>query len=195
MIPMLIFFSFKQFMEGIGDTHTAMKITIGANIVNIGLNFLLIYGMFGFPALGVLGAGYATLISRILMPIIFVCVFYKKMALKRYFYFFHEKNFYIESIKNLFKVGLPIGTQILVEQMAFAFTAIMAGWLGAITLASHQVAMNISTLIFMILCGLSAGTTIRVSHQFGVGNIKDMRHAAHASYHLTIFSIDRKSVV
>ncbi|MEG1905731.1 MAG: MATE family efflux transporter, partial [Bacteroidales bacterium] len=86
-------------------------------------------------------------------------------------------------------VGLPIGTQILVEQLAFSFTAVMVGWLGAASLASHQVAMNISFLVFMILSGLSAATTIRVSHQFGRGSIADMRKAAHASYQLTTVAV------
>ncbi|MEG1616318.1 MAG: MATE family efflux transporter [Bacteroidales bacterium] len=189
MIPLMIFLSFKQFMEGIGDTRTAMIITIGANVVNIGLNYLLIYGKFGAPALGVEGAAYATLVSRILMPIAFLLVFLKRTSLRRYFKFFCRENFSMKHLKELTKVGLPIGTQILVEQLAFSFTAVMVGWLGAASLASHQVAMNMSFMVFMILSGLSAATTIRVSHQFGRGAIEDMRKAAHASYHLTILSV------
>ena len=189
MIPLLIFLSFKQFMEGIGDTRTAMIITIGANVVNIGLNYLLIYGNFGAPALGVAGAAYATLISRILMPIAFLFVFLKRSSLRRYFLFFCRTHFSKVHLKELTKVGLPIGTQILVEQLAFSFTAVMVGWLGAASLASHQVAMNISFMVFMILSGLSAATTIRVSHQFGRGAIEDMRKAAHASYQLTTVAV------
>ncbi len=189
LIPMLIFYSFKQFMEGIGNTRVAMLITIGSNVVNIALNYVLIYGKLGFPELGVSGAAYATLIARILMPIAFILVFMKRDSLRRYFSFFNRASFSYASVKNLFNVGMPIGGQILVEQIAFGFTTIMAGWLGAVTLASHQIAMNISTMVFMILCGLSAGTTIRVSHQFGEGKIEDMRRAAHASYHLTFFSV------
>ena len=189
LVPMLVFFSFKQFMEGIGNTRVAMTITIAANILNIALNYVLIYGKFGFPELGVLGAAYSTLIARILMPVAFIVVFFTKKSLKSYFSYFNRNSFSVESVKKLFNVGMPIGGQILVEQIAFGFTTIMAGWLGAVTLASHQIAMNISTMVFMILCGLSAGTTIRVSHQFGKGNIEDMRKAAIASYHLTIFSV------
>lgn len=189
MIPALIFLSFKQFMEGLGDTRTAMIITIGANVVNIGLNYLLIYGEFGAPELGVAGAAYATLVARILMPLSFLVVFLRRPSLRRYFKFFCKENFSLTHLKELTRVGLPIGTQILVEQLAFSFTAVMVGWLGAASLASHQVAMNISFLVFMILSGLSAATTIRVSHQFGRGAIGDMRKAAHASYHLTTVSV------
>ncbi|MGL4293767.1 MAG: MATE family efflux transporter [Bacteroidales bacterium] len=189
MIPLLLFLSFKQFMEGIGDTRTAMIITIGANLINIGLNYVLIYGNFGAPALGVSGAAYATLVSRILMPFAFLFVFMKRSSLRRYFLFFCRENFSKARLKELSKVGLPIGTQIFVEQIAFSFTAVMVGWLGAASLASHQVAMNISFLVFMILSGLSSATTIRVSHQFGRDNIEEMRKAAHASYHLTLFTV------
>lgn len=189
MIPLLIFLSFKQFMEGLGDTRTAMIITIGANVINIGLNYLFIYGKFGAPALGVEGAAYATLISRILMPIAFLLVFLKRTSLRRYFSFFCRDNFSRQHFMELTKVGLPIGGQILVEQLAFSFTAVMVGWLGAASLASHQVAMNISFLVFMILSGLSAATTIRVSHQFGHRAIGDMRKAAHASYQLTTVAV------
>ena len=189
MIPTLLFLTFKQFMEGLGDTRTAMIITIGANLLNILLNYVLIYGHFGAPALGVEGAAYATLASRILMPILFFASFIKKSSLRRYFVFFHKSHFSKLSMLKLLKVGFPIGAQILVEQIAFSFTAVMVGWLGAASLASHQVAMNISFLVFMILSGLSAATTIRVSHQFGKNNIQDMRKAAHASYHLTLFSV------
>ena len=189
LIPMLVFFSFKQFMEGIGNTRVAMIRTMVTNVINIALNYVLIYGKFGFPERGVLGAAYATLIARILMPLAFIAVFLKRNSLKRYLLFFNKASFSFSSVKNLFNVGMPIGGQILVEQIAFGFTTIMAGWLGAITLASHQIAMNISTMVFMILCGLSAGTTIRVSHQYGLGKIEDMQKAAVASYHLTIFSV------
>lgn len=195
MIPLLIFLSFKQFMEGIGDTRTAMIITIGANVINIGLNYMLIYGNLGAPALGVSGAAYATLVSRILMPIAFLVVFLKRSSLRRYFLFFCRTHFSIARLKELTKVGLPIGTQILVEQLAFSFTAVMVGWLGAASLASHQVAMNISFLVFMILSGLSAATTIRVSHQFGRGAIADMRKAAHASYQLTTVAVTLAAIL
>lgn len=189
MIPLMLFLSFKQFMEGLGDTRIAMIITIGANVINIVLNYLWIYGEYGFPALGVQGAAYATLVSRMLMPVAFLFVFLWRSSLRRYFKFFTRASFSRKHFDDLSKVGLPIGGQIFVEQLAFSFTAIMVGWLGAASLASHQVAMNISFMVFMILSGLSAATTIRVSHQLGSKSYREMRKAAHASYHLTLFAV------
>lgn len=189
MFPLMIFLSFKQFMEGIGNTRTAMVITILANLINIGLNYLWIYGKMGFQEYGVAGAAYATLVSRVLMPVFFLFVFLQDKSLRYFFSQFRMKIFSVKKMIEVTKVGLPIGTQILVEQMAFSFTAVMVGWLGAVALASHQIAMNMSYMIFMILGGLSAGTTIRVSHQLGVKAYGDMRKAAFASFHLTIGTV------
>ena len=104
LIPMLVFFSFKQFMEGIGNTRVAMIITIVTNVINIALNYVLIYGKFGFPELGVLGAAYATLIARILMTLAFLAVFLKRNSLKRYLLFFNKASLSFFSVKNLFNV-------------------------------------------------------------------------------------------
>ncbi|MGL5786632.1 MAG: MATE family efflux transporter [Bacteroidales bacterium] len=189
MFPLMIFLSFKQFMEGLGNTSIAMAITILANVINIGLNYLWIYGKFGFQEYGVAGAAYATLVSRVLMPVFFLLIFVFRKSLRHYFSEFSMKTFSVRKMVEVTKVGLPIGTQILVEQMAFSFTAVMVGWLGAVALASHQIAMNMSYMIFMILGGLSAGTTIRVSHQLGQKAYGPMRKAAFASFHLTMLTV------
>ncbi|MGL5228819.1 MAG: MATE family efflux transporter [Bacteroidales bacterium] len=186
MFPLMLFLAFKQFMEGIGNTRIAMMITIVANLINIGLNYLWIYGKMGFPELGVNGAAYATLVSRVLMPIFFFVIFLNRKGLRSYLSQFGWEKFSMKKVTEITKVGLPIGTQVLVEQMAFSFTAVMVGWLGAVALASHQIAMNMSYMIFMILSGLSAGTTIRVSHQLGNKSYHNMRKAAFASFHLTM---------
>lgn len=189
MLPLMLFLVFKQFLEGMGDTRTAMNITIGTNVVNIFLNWVFIYGNLGAPALGVQGAALATLISRIAMPLLFVIAFLQRDTLRHYLGLLRGTDFSWSRIKAIADVGVPIGTQIFVEQLAFSLTAVMVGWLGAVALASHQVAMNISFFCFMILSGLSAGTTIRVSHQFGLGSFRPMRKAAFASFHLTLLTV------
>ncbi|MGL5013693.1 MAG: MATE family efflux transporter [Bacteroidales bacterium] len=189
MLPLMIFLVFKQFLEGMGNTKMAMNITIGTNVLNIILNWVFIYGNLGAPAMGVQGAATATLIARILMPIIFVAIFIKREELRSYLQLLKGRGYSVESILSIAKVGVPIGTQIFVEQIAFSLTAVMVGWLGAVALASHQVAMNISFFCFMILSGLGAGTTVRVSHQYGLGAFRPMRKAAFASFHLTIFTV------
>ena len=182
----LLFQSFRQFLEGIGNTKYAMVITLVGNILNIFLNWVLIFGKLGCPMLGVAGAAYATLIARILMSIAFVVLFFVKRPLIRYFYFFGKKSFSRREIKGLAYMGIPIGSQMLLETLGMSLSSIMVGWFGAVALASHQIAMNLSSLTFMISSGLASATTIRVSHQIGVKDFKSMRKAGIASTHLSL---------
>ncbi|MGL5562371.1 MAG: MATE family efflux transporter [Tannerellaceae bacterium] len=188
LIPFLFFCILKQFMEGVGNTRIAMNITIIANVINIVFNYLLIYGKFGFPFMGVAGAGVATLISRILMPILFMMAIWRNTHFKRYFYFFSMKRFNKQSVSELVRIGFPIGGQMLIEVSAFAFSSIMMGWMGAVALASHQIALNISHLTFMAVVGIASATTIRVSHQLGERNPIGLRKAGIASLHLGLLT-------
>ncbi len=184
--PFLLFQAFRQFMEGIGDTKKAMYITIVANLINIGLNYVLIFGKMGFPAYGIIGAGIATLISRMLMPVFYLIIFKWESSLWRYFYFFKWEVFSLRKIKLLCSIGLPIGFQMLVETTTFSLSTIMVGWFGAVSLASHQIAGTISSLTFMLVAGIASATTIRVSHQLGVRDYHSLRKAGFASMHLVI---------
>ena len=183
-LPFLWFFTFKQFAEGLGDTINAMLITIGANLVNILFNYLLIFGHWGFEAYGLNGAGYATLIARIAMPLAFIVVLQKRHRFRKYWLLARASEWDMMKIKKLFKVGSPISMQMLLEVIAFSFTAIMAGWLGVVPLAAHQIAIGLATVSFMIVTGVSSGTTIRVSHQYSVGDFSGVKKATFASLHL-----------
>lgn len=185
--PVFLFQAFKQFMEGVGNTKIAMVITLVANALNILLNYLFIFGKFGFPNMGVEGAGVATFVARMSMPLMFYAVFVYRRSLFRYFRFFKVKVFSLSELYGLGKMGFPIGFQMLVESSTFSLSAVIVGWFGAVSLASHQVAMNLSSLTFMIVSGISAATTIRVSHQLGMGDYVSMRKAGFASMHLCAF--------
>lgn len=187
LFPLMIFQAFKQFMEGVGDTEKAMLITIVSNVLNIVLNYLLIFGAFGFPKLGVDGAGWATFISRLMMPFMFLFVFWKNKSLFRYFYFFAPKVFNKSRLLLLGGVGLPIGLQMLIEGFTFSMSAVMVGWFGSEMLSGHQIAWNISSMTFMVTCGISSATTIRVSHQLGVKDYLSLQKAGFASMHLSAF--------
>lgn len=186
LFPFLIFCFFKQFLEGLGSTKHAMIITIICNIVNIVLNYFLIFGTYGFPKWGIIGAGVATLVSRVLMPIMFLIIIRKKTDWWMFFNRFGKKVFSFKVLRELHSLGLPIAGQMVLEISAFAFSAIMVGWLGAVPLASHQIAQNISTIAFMVVLGISTATTIRVSHQLGLRDFKALRMAASASIHLCL---------
>jgi MATE family multidrug resistance protein len=183
-LPFLWFFTFKQFAEGLGDTLNAMIITLGANVLNIILNYALIFGHWGFEAYGLNGAGYATFIARYAMPVAFIIVLGRHSKFKEYWKIALHSALHKSLIRKLLKVGSPISMQMLLEVFAFSFTAIMAGWLGVVPLAAHQIAIGLATVSFMVVTGISSGTTIRVSHQFSRKDFLGLRRATFASLQL-----------
>jgi len=183
-LPFLWFFTFKQFAEGLGDTMHAMVITLGANLVNILLNYVLIFGHWGFDSYGLNGAGIATLIARLAMPTAFFFVLRHRKSFRKYWIYTLKSSLDWVSARKLIKVGSPISMQMLLEVVAFSLTAIMAGWLGVIPLAAHQIAIGLASVTFMIVTGISSGTTIRVSHQYSQGDFFGLKRAAYASIHL-----------
>lgn len=186
LLPFLLFFTFKQFSEGLGNTKVAMYITLFVNVVNVVLNYLLIFGHWGFPALGLNGAGVSTLIARILMPIIFFGFYLQNDRFRRYLIWFRYAKTQTLMIREIISVGWPIGIQMLLEVTAFAMSCVMAGWIGEVPLAAHQIALGLSSVAYMIVSGIGSGTTIRVSHQYSAGNFYEMRMAANASIHLVL---------
>lgn len=179
-LPYFIFLAFKQFMEGVGNTRVAMVITIIANVLNIFLNYLLIYGKMGAPEMGIVGAGVATLISRIAMPILFIAYIATRNPYKRFLAFFKTQNFTFRKHKQLLEVGLPISGQMVIEFFALSVTTIMMGWLSTEALAANQVVLSMVHFTFMIATGISGASTILVSHQYGQKNFQEMRHYAFA---------------
>ncbi len=184
--PFMLFFTLKQFFEGIANTKVAMKITLIANVVNIVVNYTLIYGKLGFPVMGLNGAGTGTLVSRIIMPLLFAVTIMRNKEYKHYFTLAHKIAIYKKHLVSLLKLGLPIGLQLIVEVLSFAIGAVMMGWLGEIPLAAHQVAMGLASFTYMISLGVSQANTIRVSHQIGMKDYISMRRAAYASTHLVL---------
>lgn len=182
--PFLWFFTLKQFAEGLGNTLNAMLITIAANVLNIVLNYMLIFGHWGVDAYGVNGAGYATLIARIAMPLAFIVIMRYRNFYWRYWIYAWKSTVELATMIKLVKVGIPISVQVLLEVLAFALTAIMAGWIGVVPLAAHQVAIGLASVTFMIVSGVSSATTIRVSHQFSKNDFIGIKRATNASIHL-----------
>ncbi len=184
ILPFIIFFTIRNFSEGIGITKYAMYITVFANMLNILLNWLLIFGKCGMPQMGVAGAALATLLSRILMLISFAILIFTVRDY-RDFTNLLEKRFYDKKkIKELLGTSFPIAVQGLIEVTAFSLSGIMVGWFGKIPLAAHQVAMTMSTFSFMIAQGIGAAATIRVSHQLGEKDYPATRKAGFAAMHM-----------
>ena len=170
IFPYMIFLSFKQFMDGVGNTRIAMIITIGVNILNIILNYILIYGKFGFPEYGMEGAAIATFVARFLMPIVFF-IYMRKVSFYRSFLKFFAWNRMSKKVNaSLLNMGLPIAFQIVIEFAALSMTAIMMGWIGTTAIAANQIVFTTISLFFVVTNGLSAAVTIRVSHNYANKN-------------------------
>ena len=187
IVPFLFFTFFKQFLEGLGNTSVAMVITLVMNGLNIFLNWLFIYGNWGCPELGATGAGIGSLVARIGMPICFFVVMYFRREWKEYMTSMRWSKFKASVIKELTKIGFPIGVQTLMETIAFTAAFIFIGWISKEALAAHQIANQICDMTFMVILGIGSATTIRVSHQLGANNLHGVRMASNASIHLVLF--------
>ena len=162
--------SFRQFVEGIMDASISMWILTIGNVLNIVGNYTLIYGKLGLPELGLFGAGISTLLSRILMLVLFVTVFVRRNSYVTFKKGFLAMKIKKEYWKKLNLIGWPIAFQQGIEAATFCITTIMIGWIGGLELAAHQVAIAISTVSFTIYLGLGSAVAIRTSVYKGHNN-------------------------
>ena len=182
MVPFMYYMSLKQFAEGVTLTMPAMWAGLAGNIINIILNYLLIYGEFGFPRWELFGAGVATTISRSLMAVFLFLILSRDKRVQKYLRAAKRLKIRRESIVNLLKIGVPIGFQFVLEVSAFVAGTIMMGWLGVYPLAAHQIAISLSALAFLAATGIATAATIRVSNFLGNEKYHKMRDAGNSAY-------------
>ena len=175
-------------LRSIGVVRIGYMISGSTLVINVCLNYLLIYGKCGFPEMGAAGAGLATLISRICMPLMMLAYFLRDVSFRRYLRFFTWAAQGWRRIRQLLSVGLPISVQMVLEVSAFALSSIMMGWIGAVELAAHQIVVTFGNFAFMAMVGISSATTILVSHRFGRGDLDGLTRAATASCHLALMT-------
>ena len=196
-LPFVVLFNaFKQFADGITDTRMPMWLLIIGNTLNIIGNYVLIYGEFGFPELGLIGAGLSTLFSRILMVVAFAYIFFFTKRYEQYRSGFFRLPLTKKFVSHLNKLGWPVGIQMGLETASFSLSAVMVGWLGHDALAAHQIVITVSTATFMVYYGMGAAVAVRVSNYKSNDDIKNIRKTASAGFHLTlIISIVLSSIV
>lgn len=180
------FNTFKQFFDGIGHTKTSMYIMIAGNILNIGGNYLLIYGPGPMPELGLLGAGISTMASRIIMFFAAAAIFLFAKKYKTYSSAMRNSRFSKELYRTIDKQSWPVALQMGMESSAFALTGVMAGWLGTTALATHQIMITISQLFFMVYYGITSAVSVRVSYYIGQNDVKQLRDVAAAGLHIVL---------
>ena len=178
LIPLIIFQGFKQFSDGLSLTKHAMYATIVGNLINIGLNYILIFGKLGFPKMGIVGAGVGTLVSRLAMIAIIWTLL--KNDKKASAFVTHIRLFILDStmLKKIINLGLPSAMQMFFEVAIFTSAIWLSGLLGKNAQAANQIALNLSSMTFMIAMGLSVTAMIRVGNQKGLRNYEELQRIA-----------------
>ena len=178
MIPLMFFQGLKQFCDGLSLTKYAMKAALMANVINVFFNYMLIYGIWIFPELGIEGAAYGTLFSRFAMVLFIIVIIRAKPFLAPYFKSFSFSEIKRSVLKRVYSLGYPTALQMLFEVGIFASGVLIAGALGTNTQAANQIALNLSSMTFMIAVGLGVTATVRVGNQKGLKNYKELRRIA-----------------
>lgn len=185
-LPLLLYFAFRRYMQGMNIVKPIMIVLVTANAVNLAGNYVLIYGHLGMPAMGVAGSGWATCISRVYMA---VCLF----GYIVYYDWRHKTNlhkadfaFDIERIRELLRLGLPAASQMSIEIGIFTLATIVIGRLQPAALAAHQIALNVSSVTYMVPLGISSAAAVRVGQAIGR---RDPHAAARAGWAALILGV------
>jgi MATE family multidrug resistance protein len=185
LIPLIIFQALKQFSDGLSNTKYPMYATILANVINIVLNYLLIFGSFGFPKLGIVGAAIGTLFSRIIMVYFLWMIFKSKDKFRPYITNFNFKKIEQKISAKLFNLGFPSALQMFFEVGIFTAAIWLSGVLGKNPQAANQIALNLSSMTFMVGIGLSVAAMVRVGNQKGLNDFISLRRIAFSIFFLT----------
>ncbi|MEN8191982.1 MAG: MATE family efflux transporter [Bacteroidota bacterium] len=181
IVPFMMFQSYKQFVEGLSLTKPPMVILIVANVVNVFGNWVFIFGNLGMPELGLDGAGYATLSTRIFIAIVIFLYVRASKKIKPYDPTLRFRSINWSIIKKIIDLGIPGGFQMFFEVGGFAFAAVMIGWIGANELAAHQIAINLASITFMVALGLSIASTIRIGNFLGKKDLNGIKNAGYSA--------------
>jgi len=186
MIPLMIFQGLKQFTDGLSETKYAMYATILTNIVNVLLNFALIYGLWIFPRLEIVGAALGTLFSRIVMVVFLFVVLMKKEKFAIYMKRLQIHELKKKVFKKIIGLGFPTALQMLFEVGLFTASVLLAGTLGAFPQAANQIALKLASTTFMIAVGIGVASTVRVGNQKGLKNYVELRRIAFSNFLLIL---------
>ena len=182
LVPLIVFQAFKQFSDGLSLTKYPMYATIVANLLNVAINYVLIFGKFGFPEMGIVGAAVGTLVSRFVMVAYLWWLLAKREKSKAYvtnIKIFQLKKHPLRKLSNL---GLPSAMQMFFEVGIFTAAIWLSGTLGANAQAANQIALNLSSMTFMVATGLSVAAMVRVGNQKGLNDFKALKRIAESIF-------------
>ena len=184
LVPLIIFQAFKQFGDGMSMTKYPMYATILANVSNVGINYVLIFGKFGFPEMGIVGAAIGTLVSRFVMLFYLWFLLSKSKISKAYVTSIKLFELTKQALKKLFNLGVPSAMQMFFEVSIFTAAIWLSGTLGANAQAANQIALNLSSMTFMVAMGLSVAAMIRVGNQKGLKDYVNLKRIAESIFFL-----------
>ncbi|NNG11513.1 MAG: MATE family efflux transporter, partial [Arenibacter sp.] len=186
LVPLIMFQAFKQFSEGLSQTKYPMYATIIANALNIILNYLLIFGTFGFPKMGIIGAAIGTLVSRVVMLLFLWYLLNKKKKFHFYVTGFNFRKLERRVVNKIISLGFPSALQMFFEVAIFTAAIWLSGVLGKNPQAANQIALNLSSMTFMFGMGLGVAAMIRVGNQKGLKKYTELRRIAQSIFFLTL---------
>ena len=186
LIPVIIFQGYKQFADGLSQTKYSMYAIYLANIVHVFFNYVLIYGVWGFPKLGILGAALGTVISRIMMLVFMHYILQKNEAFKRYFKDFSFQEIRKSILNKIINLGFPSAMQMLFEVTLFTAAIWLSGSIGKNSQAANQIALIMASTTFMFAMGFSVTAMIRLSSLKGVKDYKNLIITARSIFLLTV---------
>ena len=185
----------RQYFDGTGQVAVPMWITIIANVQNVVFNYLLIFGAFGFPEMGLNGAGVSTLASRITMAVATLCVMAFHRRYRADFRLMTAARRSVATMKRIISSSWPIALQSGLETAYFSIAGVMLGWIGAIALASYQVVMIAGMIGFMVYESFASATCIRIAHHYGLGEYRQAGAAAHSGFAIILFFAAVASII
>ena len=186
LVPLIIYQGYKQFADGLSMTKVSMYAIVMANILHVIINYCLIYGVWIFPKMGIIGAALGTVISRIAMVVFMHIILSRKEQLKQYFHDFSFDEIKKEMIKKIVNLGLPSAMQMLFEVVLFTAGIWLCGNIGKTSQAANQIALSLASMTFMVAMGLSVVSMIRISNQKGLSDYKQLVIVARSIFLLAI---------
>lgn len=186
LVPLIIYQGYKQFADGLSMTKVSMYAIVMANVLHVMINYCLIYGVWFFPRMGIIGAALGTVISRIAMVVFMHLILSRKEQLKQYFHEFSFDEIKKETIKKIVGLGLPSAMQMLFEVVLFTAGIWLCGNIGKTSQAANQIALSMASMTFMFAMGLSVVSMIRVSNQKGLNDYKQLVIVARSIFLLAI---------
>jgi MATE family multidrug resistance protein len=186
IVPISLFFTCKQFCEGLSNTKIALYVSIIGNLINCVLNYCLIYGKLGLPECGYMGAAYATFVARIFMGGAFLFLVFKSEATKQIAKYYSQVKINLKEIKELAVIGINSGLQFVFEVAAFVIAGLMCGSFGKEQMDAHGVSLQMAAFTYMFASGIASASTIQMGTYNAKGNWKEIKAAGNACIKLVL---------